>query len=96
MLVPERMLVDEHGRDYVVWELRGGRVCVAPERAPSSSRPPAGVAHVITFEGARPYADLSLERRAGQYTLWTARPLPRGHGSCPLISVGGRADPAGD
>ena len=28
------MLADEHGRDYVVWELRGGRVCVAPERAP--------------------------------------------------------------
>jgi hypothetical protein len=97
VLVPERMLADEHGRDYVVWELRGGRVCVAALGAPASSRPPHGAAHVITQGPAiRPYRDLVLERRAPPYTLWRTTPAPAGDGSCPLIAVGGRADPAGD
>ena len=97
VLVPERLLADEHGRDYVVWELRGGRVCVAALGAPSSSPPPRGAAHVITQDsGARPYRDLVLQRRAGPYSLWRARPAPAGHGSCPAILVGGRANPARD
>ncbi len=96
-LVPGRLLADEHGRDYVVWELRGGRVCVGPLRAPSSSPPPRGVAHVIVQgRGPAPYARLRLELHAGPYTLWRTRPAPRGDGPCPLISVGGRANPAGD
>ena len=28
VLAPQHMLAAEHGRDYLVWELRGGRVCV--------------------------------------------------------------------
>ena len=28
VLAPQHMLSAEHGRDYLVWELRGGRVCV--------------------------------------------------------------------
>jgi hypothetical protein len=96
-LLPDRVLADEHGRDYVVWELRGGRVCVAVRGAPSSSPPPDGVAHVIVQgSSARPYGHLRRERRAGPYTLWLTRPAPAGNGSCPLISVGGRANPAGD
>jgi len=97
MLAPERVLADEHGRDYLVWELRGGRVCVAALGDSSPSRPPEGVAHVIT-QGSElpPYRHLQLERRAGPYTLWRTRPAPAGHGSCPLILVGGRANPAQD
>ena len=48
VLAPEHLLVDEHGRDYLVWELRGGRVCVDQMGAPSSFPPPRGAAHVIT------------------------------------------------
>ncbi len=97
VLAPDRVLAGEHGRDYLVWELRGGRVCVAALGEPSPSRPPEGVAHVIAQGSAiPPYGHLLLERRAGPYTLWRARPAPAGHGSCPLIAVGGRANPAGD
>jgi hypothetical protein len=98
VLAPEHLLADEHGRDYLVWELRGGRVCVDQMGAPSSSPPPYGAAHVITQGSGEtpPFTELELERRAGPYELWRRQPVPRGHGSCPLISPGGRANPAGD
>jgi hypothetical protein len=97
MLAPEELLADEHGRDYLVWELRGGRVCVEVA-APMSGAPPNGIAHVITQgSGATaPFAGLRLERRSGPYVLWARNPAPRGEGPCPLISPGGRANPAGD
>ena len=95
-LAPQHMLSSEHGRDYLVWELRGGRVCVeAAGTRPSSGRPPAGISQVITVGSSPepPFADLRLARRAGPYVLWRTQPAPRGHGPCPLISVGERADP---
>jgi hypothetical protein len=95
-LPPQHMLSSEHGRDYLVWELRGGRVCVeAAGTRPSSGRPPAGISQVITVGSSPvpPFAGLRLARRAGPYLLWRTQPAPRGHGPCPLISVGGRADP---
>lgn len=96
VLAPKHLLADEHGRDYLVWELRGGRVCVDQTGAPSPSPAPHGAAHVITQGSGEtpPFADLELERRVGPYALWRRRPVPRGHGSCPLISVGKRANPA--
>jgi hypothetical protein len=98
VLAPEQLLADEHGRDYIVWELRGGRVCVDQLGAPSSSPPPHGAAHVITQGSPEtpPFTQLEFGRRSGPYVLWQRRPAPRGHGSCPLISPGGRANPAGD
>ena len=54
VLAPERILADEHGRDYLVWELRGGRVCVAPQGPPTQAAPPDGVAHVITQGSTTP------------------------------------------
>jgi hypothetical protein len=94
VLAPAPMLADEHGRDYLVWELRGGRVCVAAAGAPSSDPPPSGVSWVITQgpSSARPFAGLRPARRAGAYTLWERRPPPAGPGRCPLISPGARAD----
>ncbi len=95
VLAPAAMLADEHGRDYLVWELRGGRVCVEAQAPPVSSKPPAGVAHVITQgAGPAPFGGLRLVRRAGVYSAWETRPPPAGVGPCPLIAVGGRADPA--
>jgi hypothetical protein len=95
VLAPQHMLDEEHGRDYLVWELRGGRVCVEAARANSTRPPRPGVSWVITQapSKAAPFAELRLARRAGLYTLWERRPSPRRHGSCSLISVGQRADP---
>jgi hypothetical protein len=96
VLVPEHLLADEHGRDYVVWELRGGRVCVQAEGS-EGGPVPAGIAHVVTGErGAPPYTGLRLVRRSGPYILWASHPAPGGDGPCPLIAVGARANPAGD
>ena len=98
VLAPEQLLADEHGRDYLVWELRGGRVCVDQAGAPSPSPPPHGAARVITQGSgeAPPFTELEFERRAGPYVLWRRQHAPRGPGTCPLISTGGRANPAGD
>jgi len=98
VLAPQHMLAEEHGRDYLVWELRGGRICVDQTAAPSPSPPSHGAAHVITQGSGEtpPFTDLELARRAGPYALWRRRHVPPGHGSCPLISPGGRANPAGD
>jgi len=96
-LASPALLNDEHGRDYVVWELRGGRVCVEPAGAPSDRPPPAGVAHVVSEGGGEvaPFAGLRLERRAGSYAVWSRTPAPRGDGPCPLIAPGSaRANPA--
>jgi hypothetical protein len=94
VLAPERMLEEEHGRDFLVWELRGGRVCVEAEGPPTNEPPPSGVSWVITQTPppAPPFAGLRVALRAGPYTLWEVRPRPATEGHCPLISVGGRAD----
>src|SRR3954454_7031235 len=64
VLASEHLLADEHGRDYVVWELRGGRVCVQAEGSEGGSAP-AGIAHVVTGEQANaPYPGFRLERRS--------------------------------
>ena len=96
VLAPNHLLADEHGRDFIVWELRGGRICVAAAGPPAAKPPPSGISQVIT-EGPRgpaPYAGLRLARRAAPYALWRRRGAPLGPGPCRLISVGGRANPA--
>ncbi len=92
VLASEHTLADEHGRDYLVWELRGGRVCVASNQDPPG---PAGLGHVIA-SGSEPvpYGGFRLERRAGPYVLWKRNRPPQGPGPCPRITVGGRANPA--
>jgi hypothetical protein len=97
VLAPSRLLDDEHGRDYIVWELRGGRVCVGPVTSPSRAPAPVGVSWVITPADVTrpPFTGLRLKRRSGPYALWERTPLPGGVGGCPLIAPGGaRANPA--
>ena len=69
VLASDRLLDEEQGERYLVWELRGGRVCVASadsvrrlsrgmdeQTAAQPSRrgpPPAGVRYVITEDGSR-------------------------------------------
>jgi hypothetical protein len=88
VLAPDSLLTDEQGERYIVWELRGGRVCVEPASA-AGGRPPAGVKYVIT-SGApaqSPFRQLALRRRAGPYTLWERRGSLGGPSPCPLIAV---------
>ncbi len=101
VLASRQLLDEEQGARYIVWELRGGRVCVASEDEAGGSVP-TGVTHVITEDDApQPFADLRLERSAGPYKLWIRRVphhvlhAPRGKrdeeatgkSPCPLIAV---------
>src|SRR6201999_1336287 len=45
------LLEDDHGTNYIAWELRGGRVCIET-RAEAEGEPPQGVRYVVT-EGSR-------------------------------------------
>jgi hypothetical protein len=102
VLLSDHVLNDEHGRDYAVWELRGGRVCVAAETTATTGSAAAGqarrgIAHVVTGDQERPpFAGFVLQRHAGPYDLWARRPARSGDGPCPLIATGARANPAGD
>jgi hypothetical protein len=103
VLASDRLLDEEHGERYIVWELRGGRVCIAPashvgRRPPppgdegGATRgldPPRGVRFVITEDGLRrpPFAGLRLRRDAHPYLLWETTSPPRGKSKCPLIAV---------
>ena len=87
VIAPQRLLEEEHGLRYVVWELRGGRVCVEPEGTGAS--PPAGVRFVVTSGVGRksPFEGFELNRRAGPYLLWERIGPIRGVSECPLIAV---------
>jgi hypothetical protein len=94
VLAPQPLL-DEHGRDYLVWELRGGRVCVDAAAGPGVRPPPRGISQVVTVgPEAPPFAGVRRERRSGEYTVWKVVPAPAGPGHCPLISPGARAEVA--
>jgi hypothetical protein len=63
VLASPQLLDEEQGQRYVAWELRGGRVCIAPaggagpsgSRTGAPKRPPGGVRFVVT-EGGGPSA----------------------------------------
>jgi hypothetical protein len=88
VLASSRLLADEHGRPYIAWELRGGRVCIESE-AEAGERPPRGVRFVVTRGGAGrpPYPGLRLRRLAPPYVLWEVRGPVATHSPCPLIEV---------
>jgi len=94
VLAPQSLL-DAHGRDYLLWELRGGRVCVEPE---SLSELPDDVAQVITFDGLRPPGDVrpatGPAKGSPPYSVWWVDGTQDVPGPCPLISPGARAEVA--
>jgi hypothetical protein len=84
VLAPDDLLADEHGLDYLSWELRGHRVCIEADHGQSA---PPGVSSVIVIgPGDPPEPEAAYFNRSR-----TAPPGP-----CPLISDSARADPAGD
>jgi hypothetical protein len=87
VLVPDRLLADEQGERYVVWELRGGRVCVEPASS-AGGRAPVGVRFFVTAADAqRPFRGLVRRRLAGPYAVWEHRGVVGGPSPCPLIAV---------
>jgi hypothetical protein len=87
VLAPERLLAEEQGERYIAWELRGGRLCIAPESA-AGGRPPAGIRFVVTSgPPSAPFEDLTLRRRAGPYAVWERPGVRGGPSPCPLIAV---------
>ena len=87
VLAPDRLLADEQGERYIVWELRGGRVCVEPASS-AGGRAPVGIRFFVTAgSAARPFRGLVLRRRAGPYVVWEHRGVVGGPSPCPLIAV---------
>jgi hypothetical protein len=86
VLAPDTLLADEQGERYIVWELRGGRVCVEPASS-AGGRAPVGIRFVVTTGAERPFSGLVLRRRAGPYAVWEHRGVVGGPSPCPLIAV---------
>ncbi|OLE35430.1 MAG: hypothetical protein AUG48_10640 [Actinobacteria bacterium 13_1_20CM_3_68_9] len=61
VLAPAHLLADEHGRDFLVWELRGGRVCVGATSLRHTPRSPSSGWHAGR---ARTYSGAAIPRRA--------------------------------
>jgi hypothetical protein len=88
----DELLDEQHGERYVVWELRGGRVCVGPV-SEAGGRPPMGIEFFVTEDPddgedvMPPFIGLELERRARPYRLWRNTGPVQGKSPCPLIAV---------
>jgi hypothetical protein len=88
VLAPDTLLADERGERYIVWELRGGRVCIEPQGA-AGGKPPIGIRFFVTSGSPSrpPFSRLALRRRAGPYAVWERRGAVGGPSPCPLIAV---------
>jgi hypothetical protein len=93
VLAPEDFLVDEHGRDFVVWELRGGEVCVEADERASREAPPPGIHQVLMLGHGleAPFEGTDAGRRVGDWTLWGIPEPTPGVADCPFITDGDRA-----
>jgi hypothetical protein len=88
VLASRELLEDDHGTNYIAWELRGGRVCIET-RAEAAGKPPPGVRYVV-IEGSRrkpPFKGLRLRKVASPYVLWEVKGPIAKQSVCPLIAV---------
>ena len=82
VIAPDELLDDQHGADYLAWELRGNRVCI--ERASAPSDPlPAGLELPVELD------DDGAVVPVGGYLNGSAAATS----DCPLIPDAARADP---
>jgi hypothetical protein len=87
VLASPELLEDDHGINYIAWELRGGRVCIET-RAEAEGKPPTGVRFVVA-EGSRhkpPFAALRVKKVAKPYVLWEVKGPIAKQSVCPLIA----------
>jgi hypothetical protein len=88
VLASPDLLEDDHGTNYIAWELRGGRVCIET-RAEAEGKPPKGVRYVVV-QGSRrepPFEGLRLRKVASPYVLWEVKGPIAAQSVCPLIAV---------
>jgi hypothetical protein len=88
ILASPELLEDDHGTNYLAWELRGGRVCIAT-REEVGGRIPTGVRYVIV-QGSRhkaPFGGLRLRKAISPYVLWEVKGPVAKQSVCPLIAV---------
>jgi hypothetical protein len=88
VLASHELLEDDHGTNYIAWELRGGRVCIET-REEAAGKPPPGVRYVVV-EGSRhlpPFKGLRLRKVASPYVLWEVKGPIAKQSVCPLIAV---------
>jgi hypothetical protein len=83
IVAPDSFIDDEHGADWIAWELRGNRICVARMSEARDPAPP-GIRKTIY-----------VARRNGTVAPGTTvTSAPSGPGPCPLIPDAARADPS--
>ena len=88
ILASPELLEDDHGTNYLAWELRGGRVCIAT-RGEVGGKIPQGVRYVIA-PGSRhkpPFEGLRLRKAISPYVLWEVKGPVAKQSVCPLIAV---------
>jgi len=88
ILASPELLEDDHGTNYLAWELRGGRVCIAT-RSEVGGKIPHGVRYVIV-QGSRrksPFEGLGLRKAISPYVLWEVKGPVAKQSVCPLIAV---------
>jgi hypothetical protein len=83
VFAPTELLDDQHGRDYLAWELRGNRICI--EEDEETAHPPAGSTTLLVELDDGAVVPVALYRN-------TSAGL--GEGPCPFIPDGARADPS--
>ena len=88
VLASPELLEDDHGTNYIAWELRGGRVCIET-RDEAGGKPPPGVRYVVAH-GSRhkpPFKGLRLRKVDSPYVLWEVKGPVAEQSVCPLIAV---------
>jgi hypothetical protein len=88
ILASPELLEDDHGTNYLAWELRGGRVCIATSEE-VAGKIPTGVRYVIV-QGSRhraPFKGLRLRKAISPYVLWEVKGPVAKQSVCPLIAV---------
>ncbi len=83
VLAPAELLSEQHGLDWLSWELRGHRVCIQSSSDPPPKEPPGTV---VTMA----FADDGAVELDGAIT----NPRAGATGDCPLIPDAARADPS--
>jgi hypothetical protein len=89
VLADPGLLAERHGTPYIAWELRGGRICIAPTSR-AGGPPPRGVRYVIapaSLGEGPPFRGLAAVSEAGPWRVWQRLGRLHGPSDCPLIAV---------
>jgi hypothetical protein len=88
VVAPDRLLDEQHGADWIAWELRGNRICIESESESEAAASPA--AGVIGTVSVAINDDGAVEPEG----IYVNRTPSSGPGPCPLIPDAARADPS--